>query len=117
MLVNTSAPAKVANVPEAGRVSAVTPPTVRVVAKFPEIVSVEAVLLATPVPPLAAPKTPVTPVVSGNPVALVKTTALGVPRSGVTKAGEVAKTKAPVPVSLVTEDNISADVMLDAFVL
>ena len=33
-----------------------------------------------------------TPVVSGNPVAFVKTARLGVPRFGVTKAGELFKT-------------------------
>jgi hypothetical protein len=48
---------------------------------------------ATPVPK------PEMPVATGSPVALVKVAADGVPRSGVTKAGEVANTKAPVPVS------------------
>lgn len=43
------------------------------------------------------------------PVALVKTTALGVPRSGVTKVGEVAKTSAPLPVSSVTAEIKFAD--------
>jgi hypothetical protein len=45
---------------------------------------------------------PVTPVVRGRPVALVKTAAEGVPSAGVTNVGEVAKTRAPVPVSSVT---------------
>ncbi len=36
--------------------------------------------------------------VDGNPVALVRLIAEGVPRAGVIKAGEVAKTTAPVPV-------------------
>ena len=45
------------------------------------------------VPPLATESVPVTPVVSGKPVALVKTRADGVPRSGVTKVGEVLNTK------------------------
>lgn len=55
-----------------------------------------------PVPPFATGSVPVTPVVSGSPVALVKTATLGVPKSGVVSAGEVPKTKAPVPVSPVT---------------
>jgi hypothetical protein len=48
------------------------------------------------------PRLPVTPVVKGNPVALVRTTAEGVPRAGVVRVGDVAKTTAPVPVSSVT---------------
>lgn len=52
--------------------------------------------VAIPVP------NPVTPVEIGKPVALVSTPALGVPISGVTRAGDVAKTSAPEPVSLVT---------------
>lgn len=44
---------------------------------------------------------PVVPVARGRPVALVNTTALGVPRAGVTRVGELAKTAAPVPVSSV----------------
>lgn len=54
------------------------------------------------VPPFAVGRMPVTPVVSGKPVALVKTAADGVPRAGVTSVGEVANTNAPVPVSSVT---------------
>lgn len=45
---------------------------------------------------------PVTPVVSGRPVAFVKTPEAGVPRAGVTSVGEVANTRAPEPVSSVT---------------
>lgn len=52
--------------------------------------------VATPVP------RPLTPVEIGNPVAFVNTPADGVPKSGVTRAGDVAKTIAPVPVSSVT---------------
>lgn len=55
-----------------------------------------------PVPPFAAPSVPVTPVVSGNPVQLVKTPLVGVPKSGVVSVGEVAKTSSPDPVSFVT---------------
>ena len=54
-------------------------------AKLPEMVIVLAALLATPVPPLAAPSVPVTPVLNGKPVALVKTPALGVPKLGVVR--------------------------------
>ena len=43
-----------------------------------------------------------TPVVRGKPVALVITPLAGVPRAGVTSVGDVANTKAPVPVSSVT---------------
>ena len=71
-----------ANVPVA--VKASTPPDVPAV---------------SPVPPLATGSVPVTPVVSGKPVALVKTRVVGVPRFGVTRVGEVAKTFTPVPVS------------------
>ena len=41
---------------------------------------------------------PVTPVVSGRPVAFVNVTDVGVPRMGVTSVGDVAKTLLPVPV-------------------
>ena len=54
---------------------------------FPPIVSVA--LLLTPVPPLAAGRIPVTPVVSGKPVALVS-----VPEEGVPSAPPLT-TKAP----------------------
>ena len=53
---------------------------------------------------LVTGKFPVTPVVKGNPVKLVATPAEGVPRSGVTNVGELAKTKAPEPVSSVTAE-------------
>ena len=52
--------------------------------------------VATPVPK------PLMPVDTGRPVQLVKVPEVGVPSSGVTKVGEVAKTKAPDPVSSVT---------------
>ena len=42
-----------------------------------------------PVPPLATERTPVTPVVKGNPVTLVRTPEIGVPSAGVTKVGLV----------------------------
>ena len=43
-----------------------------------------------------------TPEVRGNPVALVNTKALGVPKAGVTRVGELLKTTLPVPVLEVT---------------
>jgi hypothetical protein len=52
--------------------------------------------VATPVPK------PLTPVEIGKPVALVNVALCGVPNIGVTKVGEVAKTKDPDPVSSVT---------------
>jgi hypothetical protein len=68
------------------------------------------VLVVTPVPPLATGKVPVTPVVIGKPVALVKVTLEGVPSAGVTSVGLVANTLAPVPVSSV---NAAARFALD----
>lgn len=47
----------------------------------------------TPVPPLATGKVPVTPVVSGSPVAFVSVAEDGVPSAGVTSVGEVENTK------------------------
>ena len=52
--------------------------------------------VATPVP------RPLTPVLIGNPVALVSVADDGVPKSGVTRVGDVAKTNEPEPVSSVT---------------
>jgi hypothetical protein len=54
------------------------------------------------VPPLAIGNVPVTPVVSGKPVAFVNTTALGVPKAGVVKVGEVDNTTLPEPVAEAT---------------
>ena len=51
--------------------------------------------VATPVP------RPDTPVLIGKPVALVRVAEVGVPRTGVTRVGDVAKTAEPVPVSSV----------------
>lgn len=71
----------VAKVPEVGKVTAVKAVTVNVVPKAPLIVRVLAALFATPVPPLAAERVPVTPVVNGRPVALVSVPEDGVPRA------------------------------------
>jgi hypothetical protein len=54
--------------------------------------------VATPAP------SPETPVLIGNPVALVSTARLGVPMFGVNKTGLVANTKEPEPVSSVIAD-------------
>ncbi len=45
--------------------------------------------VVAPVPPFAIGKVPVTPVVKGNPVALVKTPDAGVPKAGEVNVGEV----------------------------
>ena len=45
---------------------------------------------------------PEIPVLTGRPVAFVRTAADGVPRSGVTSVGEVFRTTEPVPVLVVT---------------
>jgi hypothetical protein len=55
-------------------------------------------------PPLATGNVPVTPVERGSPVALVKTPADGVPMFGVTRVGEVARTKEPEPVAEVVPE-------------
>jgi len=52
--------------------------------------------VATPVP------RPLTPVLIGSPVALVRLTDVGVPRAGLTRVGLVANTNEPLPVSSVT---------------
>jgi hypothetical protein len=54
------------------------------------------------VPPFAIGSVPVTPVVNGKPVALVKVAADGVPRLGVTSVGLVERTTEPDPVLVVT---------------
>src|SRR5262249_45136218 len=56
-------------------------------------------------------RSPETPVAIGSPVALVSVAADGVPRSGVVNAGDVAKTRTPVPVSLEITDASCADVV------
>jgi hypothetical protein len=58
--------------------------------------------VVNPVPPFAIGRVPVTPVVNGNPVALVNVTEVGVPRTGVTSVGLVERTLEPDPVLVVT---------------
>jgi len=62
----------------------------------------EPVDVVVPVPPFKTGRVPVTPVVNGKPVALVRTTDEGVPSAGVTSVGEVLSTTDPVPVEVVT---------------
>ena len=59
--------------------------------------------VATPVPPLATGRMPVTPAppVNGNPVPFVSTTDEGVPSAGITSVGEVERTTEPLPVEVV----------------
>jgi hypothetical protein len=70
-------------------------------AKFAELGVAKKV--ATPVPK------PLTPVLIGKPVALVRVADDGVPKAGVTKVGELANTKAPEPVSSDTAEARLAD--------
>jgi len=61
--------------------------------------------VATPDP------SPEIPVETGKPVPLVNVTELGVPKAGVTNVGELAKTKAPLPVSSEITPASSAEVV------
>ena len=54
---------------------------------------------------------PETPVEIGRPVQLVRVPEDGVPKAGVTRVGEVANTKAPLPVSSDITPNNSAEVV------
>ena len=115
LLLSASVPASVASVPVVGRVSAVLPVAVKLCVNAPACVTFPASVIvlefATPVPPLAAGKMPVTPVVRGRPVALVSTAADGVPRFGVVRLGLVANTSAPEPVSSLITPASSAEVV------
>ncbi len=66
-----------------------------------------AALVVAPVPPFAIGKVPVTPVVNGKPVALVKVNDVGVPKFGVVKIGDVkvlfVKVSVPARVAEVAE--------------
>lgn len=67
---------------------------------FADVAGPDTVKNALLVPPFATGRMPVTPAVSGRPVALVSTRALGVPSAGVTNVGEFASTGLPVPVAV-----------------
>ena len=84
-----------AAVPEDTRLVAVAAPSAGVtkVGLLDSTTFVVPVDVVTPVPPFATGNVPVTPVVKGKPVALVKTRLVGVPRFGVTKVGEVLNTR------------------------
>ena len=66
-----------------------------------------AAFVVWPVPPFASGKVPVTPVVKGNPVALVKVPEAGMPKTGAVKVGEVkvlfVKVSVPANVAKVPE--------------
>ena len=70
------------------------------VGDVPRTFAPEPVDVVTPVPPFVTPSVPVTPVVSGRPVALVNVAADGVPIFGVMRAGLVERTIPPVPVTV-----------------
>ena len=63
-----------------------------------------------PLARLVTGRLPVTPVDKGKPVALVRVTLVGVPRTGVTRVGEVASTLLPVPVLAMDDRTPPADV-------
>jgi hypothetical protein len=92
-------PVQLVNVPDVG-VPKIGDTKVGAFANTTPPVPVEAVV--DPVPPLATGRVPVTPVVNGNPVALVRTTADGMPNAGVVNTGLDARTTEPVPVTVVT---------------
>lgn len=106
LLVSVSVPASVASVPVVGSVSAVVPVAVNDCVKAPACVRLPATVivlaLETPVPPLAAGSVPVTPVLKGRPVQLVRVPLCGVPRIGVTRVGLLERTTLVVPVEVVT---------------
>ncbi len=58
--------------------------------------------VAVAVPPLAIGKIPVTPLVKTKPVQLVRTPEVGVPKSGETSVGDVARTALPDPVTAIS---------------
>ena len=78
-------PVQLVNTPEAG----VPRAGVTRVGEVLKTVLPVPVEVVTPVPPLATGRVPVTPVVSGNPVAFVNTPEAGVPNAGVTSVGDV----------------------------
>ena len=100
-VANTSEPEPVSSVTAAARLADVG---------VPKKVATPAPNDVMPVPPLATGRVPVTPVVSGRPVALVRVANEGTPRLGVTSVGDVANTSEPVPVSSVTAARRLAEV-------
>ena len=80
----------VANTREPEPVSSVTADAKLALVGVPKNVATPAPKLVMPVPPLATGKVPVTPVVSGSPVQLVKVPDEGVPNTGVVSVGDVS---------------------------
>jgi hypothetical protein len=118
--VETGRPVQLVSTPDAGVPRAgVTRVALVIVGLVPNTLAPEPVEVVTPVPPLETPNVPVTPVVSGRPVAFVRTPDVGVPRAGVTSVGLVARTTEPVPVAVVTPvppDNTGSALTNDASV-
>ena len=69
------------------------------------------VKLVCPVPPFETDRVPVTPVLKGKPVALVKVAALGVPRFGVTNVGELESKTVPDPLIEISSTNPDPEVL------
>lgn len=102
----TGNPVALVRVPEDGVPNA--PPLSRTfvpsTASTPELARLKVVSVACPSSIEPTPKAVEVEAViplTGKPVALVRVKAVGVPRSGVTRAGDVPKTNAPLPVSFV----------------
>ena len=57
-----------------------------IVGDVPRTLAPLPVLVVTPVPPLATGRVPVMPVANGRPIALVRSTLIGVPKAGATSA-------------------------------
>ena len=100
LLVNVSIPALVAKVPVVGRVTVVTPVDVKVVEKAPLVTKL-----------LLSANVKVAPVAGWVKVNLFIDVAVATPNTGVTKVGEVAKTRLPEPVSSEITPNNCADVV------
>jgi hypothetical protein len=99
LLVSVSLPASVDNVPVVGRVTLVAPVEVRVIELAPDVARV---LL------FAIVRTPEVVALIVSPLIVV---AVAAPKAGVTKVGEVAKTRAPEPVSSDITPASSAEVV------
>lgn len=103
---------------EATGVPNVRPPLPLAAAQVPSPRQNVELLALVPLFKLVTGKFPVTPVVKGSPVQFANAPDVGVPKIGVTNVGEVAKTKAPDPVSSVTaeakfaEDGVARNVAM-----
>jgi hypothetical protein len=97
---NVSVPSNVANVPVVGNVTVVSPVAVKVVEKAPLVTKL-----------LLSANVKVAPVAGWVKVNLFIDVAVATPNTGVTKVGEVAKTRLPEPVSSEITPNNCADVV------